>query len=154
MPCSTSSVTRLSSRPTQSLASSWTISERRSCAAPVHFVGACRRRIASLGATRRRANRSLPGLIDVTTGSEQGALQSKVTIDRVAASRLGVQVQDIDNALNNAFAQRQVSTIYTERNQYRVILELSPRFQGDPSNLEKVYVAGAGEGGPECRCRA
>ncbi len=82
-----------------------------------------------MGATRRRANRSLPGLIDATTGSEQGALQSKVTIDRVAASRLGVQVQDIDNALNNAFAQRQVSTIYTERNQYRVILELSPRFQ-------------------------
>ena len=101
-----------------------------------------------MGATRRRANRSLPGLIDATTGSEQGGLQSKVTIDRVAASRLGVQVQDIDNALNNAFAQRQVSTIYTERNQYRVILELSPRFQGAPSNLEKVYVAGAGEGGP------
>ena len=65
-------------------------------------------------------------------------------IDRTAASRLGVRIQDIDNALNNAFSQRQISTIYSERNQYRVILEVDPHFQRDPSDLSQVYVAGAG----------
>ena len=53
-------------------------------------------------------------------------------------------MQDIDNALNNAFAQRQVSTIYTQRNQYRVILEVDPQFQRDPTDLSQIYVAGAG----------
>ena len=47
-----------------------------------------------------------------------------MVIDRLAASRLGVRIQDIDNALNNAFSQRQISTIYSDRNQYRVILEV------------------------------
>jgi multidrug efflux pump len=55
---------------------------------------------------------------------------------------LGVKITDIDNALNNAFSQRQISTIYTQRNQYRVILEVEPRFQRDPSDLDQVYVAG------------
>jgi multidrug efflux pump len=55
-----------------------------------------------------------------------------------------VRIQDIDNALNNAFAQRQVSTIYSERNQYRVILEVDPLFQRDPSDLTQVYVSGQG----------
>ena len=54
---------------------------------------------------------SLPELVDVTTDREQNGLQANVVIDRLAASRLGVKIQDIDNALNNAFAQRQVSTI-------------------------------------------
>ena len=61
-------------------------------------------------------------------------------IDRVAAARLGVRIQDIDNALNNAFSQRQISTIYTQRNQYRVILEIDPQFQRDPSDLARIYV--------------
>ena len=56
---------------------------------------------------------TLPELVDVNTDREQGGLQANVVIDRVAASRLGVKVQDINNALNNAFAQRQISTIYT-----------------------------------------
>jgi hydrophobe/amphiphile efflux-1 (HAE1) family protein len=87
---------------------------------------------------------SLPELTDVTTDREQNGLQANVVIDRLAASRLGVRVQDIDNALNNAFSQRQVSTIYSERNQYRVILEVDPLFQRDPSDLTQVYVAGNG----------
>jgi multidrug efflux pump len=87
---------------------------------------------------------SLPELTDVTTDREQNGLQANVVIDRLAASRLGVRIQDIDNALNNAFAQRQVSTIYSERNQYRVILEVDPLFQRDPSDLTQVYVAGQG----------
>ena len=87
---------------------------------------------------------SLPELVDVTTDREQNGLQANVVIDRLAASRLGVRVQDIDNALNNAFSQRQISTIYSERNQYRVILEVDPLFQRDPSDLTQVYVAGNG----------
>ena len=75
------------------------------------------------------------GVVDVSTDREQGGLQANVVIDRVAAARLGVRMQDIDNALNNAFAQRQVSTLYTQRNQYRVILEIDPHFQRDPTDL-------------------
>jgi hydrophobe/amphiphile efflux-1 (HAE1) family protein len=86
---------------------------------------------------------TLPGLVDVSTDREQGGLQVNVAIDRIAASRLGVRVQDISNALNNAYAQRQVSTLYTQRNQYRVILEIDPQYQRDPNDLTRVYVSGA-----------
>jgi multidrug efflux pump len=86
---------------------------------------------------------ALPGITDVSADREQGGLQVNVVIDRQAASRLGVKIQDIDNALNNAFSQRQISTIYTQRNQYRVILEIAPHLQQDPENLDQVYVAGA-----------
>jgi len=88
--------------------------------------------------------KTLPGIVDVTTDREQGGLQAKISIDRTAAARLGVKIQDIDNALNNAFSQRQVSTIYTQRNQYRVILEVDPKYQRDPSDLAHVYVSGGG----------
>ncbi len=88
--------------------------------------------------------KQIPGVIDVTTDREQGGLQANVSIDRVAASRLGVKVQDIDNALNNAFSQRQISTIYTQRNQYRVILEIDPLFQRDPGDLGRVFVVSRG----------
>jgi multidrug efflux pump len=86
----------------------------------------------------------VPEITDVNTDREQNGLQANVVIDRLAASRLGVRIQDIDNALNNSFSQRQVSTIYSERNQYRVILEVDPLFQRDPSDLAQVYVAGNG----------
>jgi multidrug efflux pump len=85
----------------------------------------------------------IPGLADVSTDREQGGLQASISIDRQAAARLGVRVQDINNALNNSFSQRQVSTIYGARNQYQVVLEVDPRFQQDPSDLERVYVPGA-----------
>ena len=55
-----------------------------------------------------------------------------------------MRIQDIDNALNNAFAQRQISTIYAERNNYRVILEVDPQFQRDPTDITRIYVNGAG----------
>jgi multidrug efflux pump len=84
----------------------------------------------------------LPGLVDVSSDREQGGLEVNVAIDRVAAARLGVRVQDIANALNDAFAQRQVSTLYTQRNQYRVVLEIDPRYQRDPTDLARVYVPG------------
>ncbi len=64
-----------------------------------------------------------------------------MVIDRDAAARLGVSVTGIDNALNNAYSQRQISTIYTDRNQYRVVLEIDPRLQTDPALLNRLYVA-------------
>jgi multidrug efflux pump len=86
--------------------------------------------------------RRIPGIIDVTTDRQLGGLQANVVIDRSTASRLGIQVQDIDNALNNAFSQRQISTVFTQRNQYRVILETDPQFQQDPANINRVFVGG------------
>jgi multidrug efflux pump len=88
--------------------------------------------------------KQVPGVIDVTTDREQGGLQANVIIDRKAAARLGVAIQDVDNALNDAFSQRQISTIYTQRNQYRVVLEVGPSYQRDPTDLSQVYVPGNG----------
>jgi len=88
--------------------------------------------------------KQLPQAIDVTTDREQGGLQANVSIDRQAAARLGVRIQDIDNALNDAFSQRQISTIYRQRNQYRVILEVDQKYQRDPTDLTHVYVPGSG----------
>jgi len=86
----------------------------------------------------------VPGVIDVTTDREQGGLQANIAIDRTAAARLGVRIQDIDNALNDAFSQRQISTIYTQRNQYRVVLEVGRNYQRDPNDLTHIYVVGRG----------
>ncbi|HET7803783.1 MAG TPA: efflux RND transporter permease subunit [Pseudolabrys sp.] len=88
--------------------------------------------------------KQVPGVVDVTTDRDQGGLQVNVNIDRQAAARLGVRVQDIDNALNNSFSQRQISTIYGTRNQYRVILEVDRQYKRDPSDLTRIYVAGKG----------
>ncbi len=88
--------------------------------------------------------RTTPGLVDVSTDREQGGLQANVVIDRTQAARLGVAIQAIDDALNNAFGERQVSTIYTQRNQYRVVLEVAPRNGADPADLSKIYVPGKG----------
>ena len=87
--------------------------------------------------------KQVPGVVDVTTDRDVGGLQVNVAIDRLAAARLGVRVQDIDNSLNNSFSQRQISTIYGPRNQYRVILEVDRKYQRDPSDLNHVYVTGS-----------
>ena len=86
---------------------------------------------------------TVEGITDVSSDRDPGGLQLSLMIDRKTASSLGVRVQDIDNALNNAFSQRQISIIYTQRNQYMVVLEIDPKFQSDPSNLERIFVAGA-----------
>ncbi|WP_159728027.1 efflux RND transporter permease subunit [Methylosinus sp. Ce-a6] len=85
--------------------------------------------------------RRLPELADVTTDRQQGALKAKVVIDRTAASRMGVPIQSIDAALNSAFGQRQDSIIYTQRNQYRVIVEAPLSRQRDPRDLAGLYVS-------------
>ncbi len=88
---------------------------------------------------------TVEGITDISSDSDPGGLQLNLAIDRDAAASLGVRVQDIDNALNNAFSQRQISTIYTQRNQYKVVLEIDPKLQDDPADLAHVYVAGAGD---------
>jgi len=88
--------------------------------------------------------KTVPGVVDVSTDREQGGFQLKVSIDRQAAARLGVRIQDVDVALANAYAQRQVSTIYTQRNQYRVILEVDSQYQRDPNDLAHIFVSGRG----------
>ena len=88
---------------------------------------------------------TVEGITDISTDRDAAGLQLTLTIDRNAAATLGVRVKDIDDALNNAFAQRQISIVYTQRNQYMVVLEIDPKFQSDPSNLERIFVAGAND---------
>ncbi len=85
--------------------------------------------------------KTMPGITDVTSDQDRAGPQENVVIDRAAAARLGVKTTDIDNALNNAFAQRQVSDIYTARNQYKVVVETATSLQTSPVMLEEVYVA-------------
>jgi multidrug efflux pump len=86
------------------------------------------------------ALQATPGITDVANDQDRAAPQLDVTIDRDAAARLGVSIAAIDDALNNAYSQRQISTIYTQRNQYRVVIEIDPRLQTDPSLLDRLYV--------------
>ncbi|MBV8447162.1 MAG: efflux RND transporter permease subunit [Hyphomicrobiales bacterium] len=88
--------------------------------------------------------RKVPGLVDVSSDREKGGLEANVVIDRAAASRLGVAIQDIDSALGDAYAQRQISTIFSQRNQYRVVLEVTPSRSRDPSDFADLYVPGRG----------
>ncbi|MCD0421781.1 efflux RND transporter permease subunit [Rubrivivax sp. JA1024] len=83
---------------------------------------------------------TVEGITDITSDRDDGGLQLTLSIDRTMAARLGVKIQDIDNALNNAFSQRQIATIYTQRNQYQVVLEIDPKFQTDPTDLKRIYV--------------
>ncbi len=98
------------------------------------------------------AVRMIPELIDVSTDREQGGLRANVVIDRLAASRLCVSIQDIDNTLSDAFAQAQVSTVYTQRNQYRIVLEVDRRYQRDPADLGQIYVKASTSAGSTNGC--
>jgi multidrug efflux pump len=86
------------------------------------------------------ALRNKPELVDVASDQQSNGLQVKVDVDRGAASRLNVLTQTIDDTLYDAFGQRQVSTIFTQLNQYRVILEVEPQYQFSPDALDKIYV--------------
>jgi multidrug efflux pump len=83
---------------------------------------------------------TLPQLRDVATDQQTHGAQASLVIDRVTASRLGITPQAIDNALYDAFGQRQISTLFTQLNQYHVILETLPDFQRNPSKLNDIYV--------------
>ncbi|TMG94158.1 MAG: multidrug transporter subunit MdtC, partial [Betaproteobacteria bacterium] len=92
--------------------------------------------------------RQLPQLADVATDLQNGGLQAFVDIDRATASRFGITPAAIDNALYNAFGQRLVSTIFTQTNQYRVVLEVKPEFQLGPEALSQIYVPATNSGSP------
>jgi multidrug efflux pump len=102
--------------------------------------------------TNRFVNRlkQLPELEDVATDQQTGGLAVSLVIDRVTASRLGIAPTTIDNTLYDAFGQRQISTMYTQVNQYHVVLESLPQFQLDPNKLNHLYIqsnASAGASG-------
>ena len=81
-----------------------------------------------------------PELADVASNLQDKGLQAYIQIDRDAASRLGITTAAIDNALYNAFGQRLISTIYTQSNQYRVVMEVKPEFQRGPEALDSIYL--------------
>jgi multidrug efflux pump len=83
----------------------------------------------------------MPELRDVNTDEQLNGLQASLVIDRDTASRLGVSVSAIDNTLNDAFGQRQVSNIYKGINQYHVVLEVLPQYQHSPETLQAIYAA-------------
>ncbi len=91
--------------------------------------------------------KDLPGLEDVATDQQMGGLAVSLIIDRATASRLGVAPTTIDQTLYDAFGQRQINTMYTQLNQYHVILEAEPQFQLDPNKLDHLYIrAGSATG--------
>ena len=91
--------------------------------------------------------RSLKELQDVNTDQQDRGLQARLVIDRDTASRLGVSPQDLDNALYDAFGQRQVSTMYRPLNQYHVVMEVAPQFQQTTEALQNIYLR-ASNGSP------
>jgi multidrug efflux pump len=84
--------------------------------------------------------KALPQLRDVASDQQNSGLRTSLVLDRDTASRLGLTTSTIDNTLYDSFGQRQISTMFTEVNQYHVILEVDPKFQQDPSNLNDVYI--------------
>jgi multidrug efflux pump len=90
-----------------------------------------------------QALRQSPALSDVASEAQEGGPRIMVKVDREQAGRLGVSMQSVTDTLNDAFSQRQISTIYGQANQYRVILEAQPRYQQDPGSLSRLFVTGA-----------
>ncbi len=86
-------------------------------------------------------------LTDVDTDQQENGVETMVTVDKESAARMGVSSRDIDNALYNAFGQRQVATIYSDLNQYHVIMEVAPRYIRSPESLKDIYVPAKGGSG-------
>ncbi len=87
-----------------------------------------------------REMRKLPGLTDVSSDQQNGGLQASLVYDRATAARIGLTPQAIDNTLSDAFGQRQVSTIFTQLNQYHVVMEVQPRFWQTPAGLDAIHL--------------
>ncbi len=90
--------------------------------------------------------RKLPELRDVSSDQQDQGLQVSLSIDRNTASRLGITPQMIDDTLYDAFGQRQVSTMFTQLNQYRVVLEVMPEFRQTPDKLKNIFIRGTSGG--------
>ncbi len=91
--------------------------------------------------------KQLPQLEDVATDQQTGGLAVSLAIDRVSASRLGIAPSTLDQTLYDAFGQRQINTMYTQLNQYHVIMEAQPEFTHDPNRLDKIYIQGNASSG-------
>jgi len=89
---------------------------------------------------------TLPELADVASDQQNDGLQARLLLDRTTASRLGITPQNLDDALYDAFGQRQISTMFTQLNQYRVVLEAKPDYQLRPDALSDIYLKSAGGG--------
>jgi multidrug efflux pump len=108
------------------------------------LVGADANDVATWSSRLADKLRDSPDLREVTSEAQEGGLRAMVRVDRETAGRLGVSMQAVNDALNDAYGQRQISTIYGQSNQYRVVLEALPQYQSDPSALSRVYVPGTG----------
>src|SRR4051795_2440529 len=86
----------------------------------------------------------VPEVNEVNSAQQQAGLETRLAIDRATAARLGVTARQIDNTLYDAFGERVVSTIYTPRNQYRVVMEVLPQYWQTPDTLNKIFVSTAG----------
>jgi multidrug efflux pump len=91
--------------------------------------------------------KKLPELEDVATDQQTGARAIQLSIDRVTASRLGIAPTTIDNTLYDSYGQREISTLYTQLNQYHVVLETAPEWQQDPSKLGDLYIQSSASSG-------
>jgi len=89
------------------------------------------------------AMHTLPQLRDVATDDQPNGVTAQLAIDRATASRMNITADTIDSTLYDAFGQRQISTLYTQSNQYHVILEALPEFQKDPKKLDDLYIQGS-----------
>ncbi|MCJ8355455.1 efflux RND transporter permease subunit, partial [Novacetimonas hansenii] len=92
------------------------------------------------------ALRREPALADVTSDLQAQGLAASVTLDRATGARFSITPETVDNLLYDSFGQRQISTIYTQSNQYRVILEAEPSLQNTPEALDRLYLAASGSG--------
>ncbi|MDE2258169.1 MAG: efflux RND transporter permease subunit, partial [Xanthomonadaceae bacterium] len=90
------------------------------------------------------ALKNVPEVTDVDSDQQNKGLETQLVFDRDAAARLGITTQQIDSTLNDAFGQRQVSTIYNALNQYHVVMEVAPEFWQDPETLNQIYVSTSG----------
>ena len=90
--------------------------------------------------------RKLPGVTDVSSDQQNNGLQASLVYDRWTAARLGITPQLIDDTLSDAFGQRQVSTMFTQLNQYHVVMEVEPEFWQSPDSLKEIYVRGTSGG--------
>jgi multidrug efflux pump len=96
--------------------------------------------LAKWGPTLLNAMKHLPGLQDVNSDQQNGGRDELLTFDRVTAAKLGLTVQSLDSALYSAFGQSEVSVIYTQLNQYYVVLEVAPQYWQSPEGLKDVYL--------------
>ena len=87
-----------------------------------------------------------PDLRDVASDQQNLGLQAHLVIDRVTAARFGITPLMIDNTLYDSFGQRQISIMFTQLNQYRVVMEVKPEWQRRPADLENMYIRSAGGG--------